>query len=88
MFNETSETRISQIIFVRFDSVPVAAAKFAVRAFHALRVVARKLLDQNVGDRRNHVIDILPLSQLLKKSQVNVDQIFQSGKHTLEIRLG
>lgn len=88
MFNETSETRISQVILVGFDGVPVAATKFAVRAFHALRIVARKLLDQNVGDRKNHVIDVLPLSQLLQKSQMNVDQILESGKHALEIRLG
>lgn len=86
--NETSETRIvTLIILVRLDGVPMAATKLPVRALHALRVLTRELLDQDVDDGVDHRISTLPLPQLLQEPQVDVDQISQSRKHTLEVRL-
>lgn len=86
--DETCETRVvTLIILVRFDGVSMATTKLPVRALHALRVFTRELFDQDVGDRVDRGISVLPLPQLLQKPQVGVDQVSQSRKHTLEVRL-
>lgn len=75
------------VILVCIDGIILAAAELSVRALHALRVIARELLDQNVGNRGDHGIDDLPPPQFLQESQMDVDEIPQPREHTLEIRL-